>query len=102
MSEFKHYSNHTSSARHADNCGACALENPIMINYGNGVEKMGINYAGWPLSYMQNGRRIPQKFMRYLADELQRTDNLSYLENLKKQLADHGYNIEIILRDFAQ
>jgi len=32
MSEFKHYSNHTSSARHADNCGACALENPIMID----------------------------------------------------------------------
>lgn len=96
MSEFKHYSNHTSSARHADNCGACALENPIMID-----GKMGINYAGWPLSYMQNGRRIPQKFMRYLADELQRTDNLPYLNNLKKQLVDHGYDVEIILRDYS-
>ena len=94
MNEFTHYSNHQSSARHADNCGACALENPVMVD-----GKMGINYSGWPLSYMQNGRRIPQKFMKYLVDEF-KTDNLAYLENLKKHLKDHGYDIAIILREY--
>jgi len=95
MSEFQHYSNHISSSRHADNCGACALENPMMIDYGNGVEKMGINYAGWPLSYMQNGRRIPIRFMDYLLEELE-SDNLAYVENLKNKLKEHGYDIEVI------
>jgi len=90
MSEFKHYSNHPSSARHADNCGACALENPVMIN-----GRMVINYAAWPLSYMRYGRRIPHKFMRYLLEELE-SNNLSYVENLKKQLIEHGYNIDVI------
>ena len=91
MSEFKHYSNHQSNARHADNCGACALENPVMID-----GKMGINYAGWPLSYMNRGRIIPTKFFPYLADELSRTDNIPYLNNLKAQLAEHGYDIKQI------
>ena len=96
MSAFRHYSNHQSDAKNADNCGACALEHPMMID-----GKMGINYAGRPLAYMQNGRRIPQKFMKYLVDEF-KTDNLAYLENLKKHLKDHGYNIAIILREYAE
>ncbi len=94
MNEFTHYSNHKSSAAHADNCGA-ALENPVIIEYGNGVTKLGINYSGWPLSYMQNGRSIPKSFYGYLVDEL-KSDNLAYVENLKKHLIQHGYDLEAL------
>lgn len=91
MSEFTHYT----GCNHNDpnNCSACALTKPILID-----GKMGINYAGWPLSYMQCGRRIPIKFMDYLLDEL-KSDNKAYVENLKKQLKDHGYDIEVIRRN---
>jgi hypothetical protein len=94
--EFMHYP-HAASKRDPDNCSACALEHPIMIDYGNGVERMGINYAAWPLSYMANGRRIPQRFMKYLLEELE-SDNLAYVENLKTHLTKHGYDIEVIKR----
>ena len=93
--EFSHYDH--GAKRDPDNCSACALENPQLIDYGNGLSKMGINYAAWPLSYMQNGRRIPQRFMKYLVEELE-SDNLAYVANLKTHLKKHGYNIEIIKR----
>lgn len=90
-SEFKHYSNHT-SGKDPDNCSACALENPVMID-----GKMGINYAGWPLSYLQSGRRIPVKFYGFLRDELLRTDNKAYVDNLKIQLVNYGYAVDKLL-----
>lgn len=95
MSEFSHYSNHTPSARHAENCSGCALTIPVMIDHGNGVEKMGINYSGWPLSYIQNGRLIPKEFYGYLLEELE-SDNLAYVANLKNKLAAAGYSIGAI------
>lgn len=90
MSEFKHYSKHKSGTD-TDNCGACALENPVEVN-----GKMGINYAGWPISYLQSGRRIPKDFMGYLLDELN-SSNLAYAKNLEMQLIAHGYNLEEIV-----
>lgn len=90
--EFTHY---PGCKGDPDNCSACALTKPKMIDYGDGVERMGINYAGWPLSYMQNGIRIPIKFMDYLLEQLE-SDNLAYVENLKKHLIEHGYDIEVI------
>lgn len=98
--EFTHY---TGCKGDPDNCSACALTTPVMIDYGtypNHNKRMGINYAGWPLSYMQNGRRIPQKFFDYLLEELE-SDNLPYVENLKRQLKSHGYDIEVIRRSRA-
>lgn len=90
MSEFKHDPKHKSGTD-TDNCGACALENPVDID-----GKIGINYSGWPLSYLQSGRSIPKEFMGYLLDELN-SSNLAYAKNLETQLIAHGYNIEKIM-----
>jgi hypothetical protein len=86
-SEFHHYYGHMPGSD-PDNCGGCALTTPTMID-----GQMGINYAGWPLAYMDNGRRIPKAFMPYLKDELERLDNPAYLANLRKHLIEHGYDI---------
>lgn len=88
--EFKHYSNHKSGSD-LQNCGACALENPQMIEYSDGA-RMGINYAGWPLSYIESGRRIPERFLPYLLEEL-KSDNEAYVANLRKHLHDAGYDL---------
>jgi hypothetical protein len=90
MNEFTHYSNHRPGSD-LDNCGACALTTPTMID-----GKIGINYAGWPLSYLANGRSIPLKFYGFLREELQRRDNLPYLENLRAKLTAAGYDVEKI------
>jgi hypothetical protein len=92
-SEFFHYDG---CKRDPDNCGACALTIPVLID-----GKMGLNYAAWPLSYMQNGRRIPQKFHDYLLEELD-SDNKAYVENLKNHLKFHGYDIEVIRRSRSE
>jgi hypothetical protein len=89
--EFSHYPG--CKGRDPDNCSACALTRPILIDFGDGVKRMGINYSAWPLSYMQNGRRIPEKFMGYLAEEL-KSDNKAYVENLKNHLIEHGYDLK--------
>lgn len=93
--EFKHYDgcNHNDP----DNCSACALTKPTMIDHGNGVEKLGINYAAWPLSYIQNRRAIPQEFMPLLKEELN-TDNRAYLINLIEHLIGAGYKVQDIYR----
>jgi hypothetical protein len=95
MSEFKHYNNHRPGSD-PDNCGACALEVPQNIDIGNGETRLGINYAGWPLAYMQAGRRIPEAFMGFLRDELSRTDNLAYVMNLEEKLTKNGYDVAAI------
>lgn len=88
--EFKHYQgcNHSDP----DNCSACALTQPKLIEYGNGVSRMGINYAAWPLSYIQNSRRIPERFLPYLLEELQ-SDNAAYVKNLRNHLHEAGYDL---------
>lgn len=91
MNEFTHYSNHKPGSD-CDNCGACALTTPIMID-----GKMGINYAGWPLSYIANGRAIPKSFYPYLMDELKRNDNLPYKHNLMRKLDNAGYDLKELM-----
>lgn len=94
--EFQHYQgcNHNDP----DNCSACALTTPTMIDHGNGVERMGINYAAWPLSYLDNFGRIPKEFMPYLKEELEINYNNAYLINLVENLLKHGYKPLEILR----
>jgi len=87
MSEFKHYDG--CKGQDLDNCSACALLN---------ADKRGPNYAGWPLSFMKAGRRIPIRYMTALLMEVERKDNDAYVENLKSELKKHGYDIEVIKR----
>lgn len=82
MSEFSHYKG--CRFKDPDNCSGCALTT-------GGDE--GPNYAGWPIAYLQNGRLIPKKWMGALKNELNRTDNLAYTENLKTQLKKRGYDV---------
>lgn len=93
MNEFTHYGH---SEPDPLNCGACALTIPQLID-----GRMGINYSGWPLSYMSNGIRIPEKFHKYLVEEFN-SDNHVYLENLKTKLKEHGYNIEVIKKNLLK
>lgn len=78
MSEFTHYTG--CRYKDIDNCSACAL-----LNAG----EEGPNYAGWPIAFIQSGRRIPNKYKNALEKELQRTDNIPYVENLKRLLGDY-------------
>ncbi len=84
MSEFTHYQGCKGDP---ENCSACALTK---------ADKNGPNYAAWPLAYMQNGIRIPQRYHDALLAELGRTDNPAYVENLKTQLKAHGYDVDVI------
>jgi hypothetical protein len=86
MNEFIHYGHR--SRKDMENCSACVL-------LFSGSE--GPNYAGWPLSFIQNGRRIPEKYMKALAQELTRTDNMAYVNNLKEKLVGAGYDLDKIL-----
>lgn len=86
MSEFSHYQGCRGDM---DNCSACALLN---------ADHNGPNYAGWPLAFIQNHRRIPQIYFDALIKELDRTDNDAYIENLKTKLKEAGYDIEVIKR----
>jgi hypothetical protein len=65
-----------------ENCGACIL-------LASGED--GPNYAGWPLAFIQAGRSIPYKYKKALAKELNRTDNLAYVNNLKSKLDAIGF-----------
>jgi len=85
--EFRHYDG--CNRKDPDNCGACALTTPQMID-----GKLGINYAGWPLSYLENGRAFPPSFLPFLRDELLRTDNMPYVNNIRGKLQAAGYNLE--------
>lgn len=93
--EFEHYTG--CNFNDPDNCGACALTKPVEIEFGPNDYRMGINYSAWPLSYLQNGKKIPFMFMGYLVDEL-KSDNSSYVANLKKHLEAAGYDVEDIIR----
>lgn len=75
MSEFDHYVG--CKGKDLDNCSACALLKA-------GIN--GPNYAGWPLAFVQAGREIPKRYYGALAKELSRTDNPSYVNNLKRSL----------------
>lgn len=88
MSEFKHYSNgHNEKNKDMENCGACVL-------LYSGEE--GPNYSGWPLSFLRSGREIPAKYYKALIKETERTDNFPYVNNLKRKLEEHDYDIEAI------
>lgn len=82
MSEFTHYTG--CRFKDPENCSGCALT--------TGGEE-GPNYAGWPLSYLQNNRVIPKKWYGALKRELERTDNPAYVRNLKEKLGKKGYEI---------
>lgn len=86
MNEFTHYSSgHSEHGRKdMENCGACVLL------YS---DEEGPNYAGWPLSFIQNGRSIPRKYYKALLRELDRTDNDAYVNNLKEKLKSAGITI---------
>jgi hypothetical protein len=79
VSEFQHYSG--CKSKDMENCAACVL-------LFSGEE--GPNYAAWPLSFIQSGRRIPGKYMKALAKEL-KCDNKAYVDNLKEHLIKAGY-----------
>jgi hypothetical protein len=81
MSEFSHYGHHP-SRKDMENCGACAL-----LYAG----EEGPNYAAWPLSFLKSGRAIPSKYLGALKKELQRTDNMAYVNNLKAHLKGTSY-----------
>ena len=78
MNEFSHYSG--CRLRDPDNCSGCAL------TMGG---KEGPNYAGWPISYLKNGRSIPAKWQDALKKELA-SDNRAYSENLKRIITEIG------------
>lgn len=82
MSEFNHYNG--CRGKDKDNCSACALLN---------ADHNGPNYAGWPLSFLQSGRKIPDRYLAALSKELKCTDNDAYVENLKQKLVEAGYKI---------
>lgn len=96
--EFKHFEG---CEDFPEDCSGCALTKPTMIDYGGGVEKLGINYAAWPLSYIQNNKTIPDEFMGFLKEELE-TDNRGYLINLIKHLLDAGYDVQAIYKGARQ
>jgi hypothetical protein len=81
--EFSHYDGCNFSD--PDNCSACALTRPTEIDHGGGVTRRGINYAAWPLSYIQNGRRIPEEFYGFLVEEFL-SDNEAYVKHLIETL----------------
>jgi hypothetical protein len=87
MSEFNHYQG--CPGMDPDNCSACALLH---------ADHRGPNYSGWPLAFIQCGRRIPARYHDALLAELGRTDNPAYVENLKSKLAGAGYDIEVLRR----
>ncbi len=78
-SEFTHYA----GCKHndPDNCSACALTD---------TRQDQPNYAGWPLAYMENGRTIPAKWRKAFQAELNRTDNMPYVNNLRRTMARCG------------
>jgi hypothetical protein len=81
-SEFKHYgSGHSKHRADLDNCSACALM----------FAEHAPNYAGWPLAFLDNGRTIPERYLPALKEELARTDNEAYVNNLKQKLKGTSY-----------
>ena len=77
--EFQHYD----GCKHndPDNCSACALTD---------LRQDSPNYAAWPLAYMENKRVIPAKWKEAFFLELERTDNLPYVNNIAKHVREYG------------
>jgi hypothetical protein len=90
MSEFRHYDH--GPQLDMENCSACVLLH---------ADHRGPNYAGWPLAFMQSGRRIPTRYHDALLSECDRTDNPAYVENLKTKLKEAGYNLDVLRRSRA-
>lgn len=78
-SEFNHYPG--CKLNDPGNCSACALTD---------TRQDQPNYAAWPLAYMENGRTVPAKWRRAFHDELNRTDNMPYVNNLRRTLTRCG------------
>lgn len=78
-SEFEHYTG--CRFRDPDNCSGCALSS---------TQTEAPNYAAWPLVYIENHRTIPARWKPALREELARTDNPAYVENLKQTMEHHG------------
>jgi hypothetical protein len=76
--EFEHYDG--CNGKDVDNCGACALTD---------IRQDSPNYAGWPLSYIENGRTIPVKWFDAFLSELA-SDNTAYAMNLREKMTKHG------------
>lgn len=81
-SEFKHYaSGHSKHRADMLNCSACALM----------FAEHAPNYAAWPLAFLESGRAIPERYLPALKEELNRTDNMAYVDNLKQKLKGTSY-----------
>ena len=76
--EFQHYEG--CGRRDPANCSACAL------TIGG---RHGPNYAGWPLVYIEQHRRIPAKWKKALERQT-RSENRAYADRLKAVIALHG------------
>lgn len=77
--EFEHYDG--CSRNDPDNCGACALTD---------TRQNRPNYSSWPLVYMSNRRAIPATWKAAFFEELARTDNLLYRDNLVAHVVKYG------------
>jgi hypothetical protein len=63
------------------NCGACALAMG---------DETGPNYSGWARIYVEAGKHVPKKWHTAFLLELHRTDNMPYVEALKKSIKTFG------------
>jgi len=94
VSAFAHW--HKASDRDPltrENCGACALE-----GYGEHRDsdhgKLAPNYAGWAALYVDQGRRIPERYRAAFIAELNETDadgNLTpYAQHIARVVGAYG------------
>ena len=61
-----------------DNCAACALAPSIL------------NYSGWSLMYIANGRKLPKA--AFLADLAEAAEgNTAYFANVGRYLSEYGF-----------
>lgn len=79
--EFQHYPG--CGNYDPDNCSACALTD---------TRQAAPNYAAWPLAYIENHRSIPAKWRDAFKTELARTDNPTYVANIRAKMKEHGYH----------
>lgn len=68
-----------------DNCGACVLSGYERREERGTAKREGPNYAGWVRIYVELGI-VPVKFKKAALAELERMDNVLYLNALKRDI----------------
>lgn len=76
------------------NCGACVLNGYRDRDDDEHDPKSGPNYAGWARIYVEARRMIPRKWTAAFLAEFSRTDNLAYVEALRRDVASFGADLE--------